>query len=211
MGFMLDIERDLADKAAAAGFTQQGAVEVARFIGALTRLAGPRRALELGTGMGLTTYHILSNLPPDGVLDSVESDQALIEVARDAIGGDKRLRLHNRLGEDFIGEALGSEGYDLIFADTWPGKYFLLDEVLRMVRPGGIYVIDDMNRSSNWPDGHEEKARTLLAHLQGLEGWSFSYYTFGTGVGIGQKHLSTNRPFIRAAPRPGSSASARCR
>ena len=49
-------------------------------IGALTRLASPRRALELGTGMGLTTHHILSNLPPDGVLDSVESDEALIEV-----------------------------------------------------------------------------------------------------------------------------------
>ena len=187
---MLDIEKDLADKAAAAGFTQQGAVEVARFIGALTRLVGPRRALELGTGMGLTTHHILSNLPPDGVLDSVESDEALIEVARDAFGGDRRLRLHNKLGEDFIGEALGSEGYDLIFADTWPGKYILLDEVLRMVRPGGIYVIDDMNHSRDWPDGHEEKARNLLAHLQGLKGWSFSYYTLGTGVGIGQKHLS---------------------
>jgi len=186
---MLDIERDLADRAAITGFTQQGAVEVARFIGALTRLVGPRRALELGTGMGLTTYHILSNLPPDGMLDSVESDQALIEVAMEKIGGDKRLTLHNRLGEDFISDALGSEGYDLIFADTWPGKYFLLDEVIRMVRPGGVYVIDDMNHSKDWPDGHEEKARKLLTHLKDLDGWSFSYYTFGTGVGIGQKHL----------------------
>jgi len=78
---VLDIERNLADRAAIAGFTQQGSVEVARFIGALTRLVGPRRALELGTGMGMTTYHILCNLPPDGMLDSVESDQALIEVA----------------------------------------------------------------------------------------------------------------------------------
>ncbi len=186
---MLDVERDLADRAAIAGFTQQGAVEVARFIGALTRLIGPRRALELGTGMGLTTYHILSNLPPAGMLDSVESDQALIEVARETVGRDKRLKLHNRLGEDFISDALGSEGYDLIFADTWPGKYFLLDEVLRMVRPGGVYVIDDMNHSRDWPDGHEEKARNLLAFLKDLDGWTFSYYTFGTGVGIGQKHL----------------------
>jgi len=185
---MFDVEKHLADSAAAAGFTQQGAVEVARFIGALTRLTGPRRALELGTGMGLTTYHILSNLPPDGVLDSVESDQALIEVAKKVVGGDNRLRLHNRLGEDFIGEALEADKYDLIFADTWPGKYFLLNEVLRMVKPGGIYVIDDMNRSDDWPDGHGEKARSLLAHLQGLKGWSFSYYTFGTGVGIGQRH-----------------------
>jgi len=186
---MLEIERDLADRAAIAGFTQQGAVEVARFIGALTRLVCPRRALDLGTGMGLTTYHILNNLPPAGMLDSVESDQALIEVAREANGGDKRLKLHNRLGEDFISDALGSEGYDLIFADTRPGKYYLLNEVLRMVRLGGVYVIDDMNHSENWPDGHEEKARNLLALLKDLDGWSFSYYRFGTGVGIGRKHL----------------------
>ena len=122
------------------------------------------------------------------MLDSVESDQTLIEVARKTIGGDKRLRLHNRLGEDFIDEALEVNGYDLVFADTWPGKYFLLDEVLRMVKPGGIYMIDDMNHSDDWPDGHEEKARSLLAYLQSLKGWSFSYYTLGTGVGIGQKH-----------------------
>ncbi len=186
---MFDIEKHLADRAAVAGFTQQGAVEVARFIGALTRLAGPRRALELGTGMGLTTYHILNNLSPAGMLDSVESDHALIEVAKEAIGGDKRLKLHNRLGEDFISNVFGSEKYDLIFADTWLGKYFLLDEVLQMVRPGGVYVIDDMNHSRDWPDEHEEKTRKLLAHLSDLDGRSFSYYTFGTGVGIGKRHL----------------------
>jgi len=185
---MLDIERDLTNKAAAAGFTQQGSVEAARFIGALTRLVEPRRALELGTGMGLTTYHILSNLPADGLLDSVESEHELIEVARATVGADERLRLHNRLGEDFIAEAFGSEKYDLVFADTWPGKYFLLDEVLQIVKPGGVYVIDDMNHSKDWPDGHEEKAQSLLNYLKSLKGWNFSYYTFGTGIGIGQKH-----------------------
>ncbi len=185
---MLDIERDLANRAAAAGFTQQGAVGVARFVGALTRMVEPRRALELGTGMGLTTYHILNNLPADGLLDSVESDHELIEVARAIVGADERLRLHNKLGEDFIAEAFGSEKYDLVFADTWPGKYFLLDEVLQIVKPGGIYVIDDMNHSKEWPDGHEEKVQSLLNYLTSLKGWSFSYYTFGTGIGIGQKH-----------------------
>ncbi len=64
---MLDIERDLADEATVAGFTQQGAVEVARFIGALTRLVGPRRALELGTGMGLTTRNSPGHLVGGGI------------------------------------------------------------------------------------------------------------------------------------------------
>ena len=186
---MLDVEKDLTERADQCGFSQQGSIEVARFIGALTRLAAPRRALELGTGMGLTTYQILRNLPAEAALDSVENDEVLIKVAREVLGGDPRLRLHNSLGEEFINDALEAEGYDLVFADTWPGKYFLLDEALRLVRSGGVYVVDDMNPIIDWPDGHAEKARNLLTHLECLKGWTFSYYTFGTGIGIAQKQI----------------------
>ncbi len=87
---MFDVEKHLADSAAAAGFTQQGAVEVARFIGALTRLTGPLRALELGTGMGLTTYHILSNLPSDGTRSHPPASGHLtgwVDLAEAAKGG----------------------------------------------------------------------------------------------------------------------------
>lgn len=74
-----------------------------------------------------------------------------------------------------------------MFADTWPGKYSLLKEALDMVRPGGVYIIDDMNPRADWPDGHMEKAKRLLSQLWCLNDWTFSLYTFGTGVGIGQR------------------------
>lgn len=32
---------------------------------------------------------------------------------------------------------------DFIFADTWHGKYLMLAEVLDMLNPGGLYIIDD--------------------------------------------------------------------
>lgn len=186
---MLNIEQVLAEKAAAAGFTQQGDIEVARFIGALARIVRPGRALELGTGMGFTTHHILANLPSDGTFDSVENDAGLIEVAQEMIVQDGRVTLHHRPGEAFIGEYMFGEKYDFIFADTWPGKYHLLDEVLSMVGPGGVYVIDDMNLCAAWPDGHEEKAKALISRLLNLKGWTFAYYTFGTGVGVAQRHI----------------------
>lgn len=74
-----------------------------------------------------------------------------------------------------------------MFADTWPGKYSLLKEALDMVRPGGVYIIDDMDPRADWPDGHMEKAKRLLSQLWCLNDWTFSLCTFGTGVGIGQR------------------------
>lgn len=55
--------------------------------------------------------------------------------------------------------------YDLIFADTWSGKYRMLDEALSLLLRGGLYVIDDMLPQSNWPDGHADKVDALMAEL----------------------------------------------
>ncbi len=53
----------------------------------------------------------------------------------------------------------------MIFADTWAGKYSLLDDALALVRSGGWYVIDDMRPQPNWPEGHAHKAAQLIAPL----------------------------------------------
>jgi hypothetical protein len=57
-------------------------------------------------------------------------------------------------GDEFL-RSLKGQQFDLIFADTWSGKYRLLEEALDLVSPAGIYVIDDMPQKSptllpNW-------------------------------------------------------------
>jgi predicted O-methyltransferase YrrM len=37
----------------------------------------------------------------------------------------------------------------LIFADAWPGKYSDLEKALKLVKPGGFYIIDDMLTQPN--------------------------------------------------------------
>ena len=36
--------------------------------------------------------------------------------------------------------------FDLIFADTWAGKFTHLNQTLQMVKPGRFFIIDDLNR-----------------------------------------------------------------
>jgi predicted O-methyltransferase YrrM len=85
-------------------------------------------------------------------------------VARDVLGGDPRLEIVTADAGSFL-RGQQSETFDLIFADAMPGKYELLVEALSLLRPGGLYVIDDMLPQANWPDGHAGKVPLLIADL----------------------------------------------
>lgn len=56
--------------------------------------------------------------------------------------------------------------FDVIYADAWPGKFSHLDEALRLLRPGGMYVIDDHLPQANWPEGHAPKVPLLIDDLE---------------------------------------------
>ena len=56
-------------------------------------------------------------------------------------------------------------GFDLIFADTFPGKFTLLDATLALLKVGGLYVIDDLLPQPTWGDDHAPKVERLIADL----------------------------------------------
>ena len=55
--------------------------------------------------------------------------------------------------------------FDLVFADAWPGKYTHLDDALARLRPGGVYVVDDMLARPDWSTEHRALAAGLGAEL----------------------------------------------
>lgn len=122
------------------------------------------RFLELGTGAGRATAWLLAGMDPVATLLSVDADETLIGIARSVLI-DSRLTLVCDRGETVI-DTLVTESFDLIFADTWPGKYNHLAETLALVKPGGFYLIDDMLPQPNWPDGHAEKVLALVKTLE---------------------------------------------
>jgi hypothetical protein len=53
-----------------------------------------------------------------------------------------------------------------VYADAWPGKFSHLDEALALLRPGGMYLIDDLLPQANWPDGHAPKVPVVIDAIE---------------------------------------------
>jgi predicted O-methyltransferase YrrM len=139
--------------------------------------------LELGTGTGLATSWILDGMDNESSLVSIDNDNRFLEVASRFLGTDTRLELVSIDGAKWV-EENADEKFDFIFADTWHGKYLMLDEVLQMLNKGGLYIIDDMLPQPNWPDGHHEKAINLLKYLESREDLVMTKQVWATGIVI---------------------------
>ncbi|MFG2818247.1 O-methyltransferase [Kitasatospora sp. NPDC048365] len=129
---------------------------------AATRPGG--RILELGTGIGEGAAWLLSGMDAGARLVTVELDDTLQAVARQAFTGDPRVEFVAGDGGAWL-EAYAGEPFDLVFADTWPGKFTHLDRVLALVAPGGLYVVDDLLPQPGWPEGHQAAVDKLVVDL----------------------------------------------
>lgn len=142
--------------------------------------------LELGTGTGLSTSWILDGMDKDSTLISIDNDYQFLSIAARFLIQDKRLDLQCIDGAEWVEENMGKK-FDYIFADTWHGKYLLLDEVVDMLNPGAFYIIDDMLPQANWPDGHQEKATKLIEDLENRNDLIVTKQCWATGIVIATK------------------------
>lgn len=160
-------------------------------VGALLQvLAGSKPGgvlLELGTGTGIGTSWLLSGMNDSATLTSVETDERMQRVAREILGADSRLNLLLEDGAAFI-RRQPEKSFDLIFADAMPGKFEVLDETLKLVKPGGFYVIDDLLPQPNWPEGHGGKVDILMYRLNADPRFSMVPIIWSTGVAVLVRH-----------------------
>lgn len=139
--------------------------------------------LELGSGTGLSTAWILDGMDATATLTTVDNDPKLLSILNQHLGDDARLKVICEDGDEFL-KSHQEERFDFIFADTWSGKYRLLDEALSMVKPSGFYVIDDMLPQANWPKDHADKVYDLLNKLMTLPKWHVTKLDWASGVVI---------------------------
>ena len=137
--------------------------------------------LELGTGSGLSTAWILQGMDEKSTLVTIDNKKVLVSIATKYLGSDKRVDFIVGAGEDLILE-IEASSVDFIFADTWPGKYNHLEETLLLLKSGGIYLIDDMLPQENWPEGHTEKANTLILYLESRNDLILTKMSWSTGI-----------------------------
>ncbi len=168
------------------GFTMASDVLTCSLLRTLAASKPSGKFLELGTGTGLSTAWILDGMDEASSLISIDNDPAFVEIAKRFLGNDNRLNLVVSDGGKWI-EENNTQNFDYIFADTWHGKYLVLDEALSMLNKGGLYIIDDMLPQPNWPEGHQEKAINLISYLEKREDLLLTKQVWSTGIAVAVK------------------------
>lgn len=170
----------------ASGFTMASDALTCSLLRTLAASKPNGKFLELGTGTGLSTSWILDGMDSYSSLESIDNASEFLNIAKKYLGSDKRLDLVLTDGAEWVNKNKAKR-YDYIFADTWHGKYLLLDEVLGMLNRGGLYIIDDMLPQPNWPEGHHEKALRLIKELEEREDLTLTKQVWATGIIIAVK------------------------
>ncbi|WP_329378358.1 class I SAM-dependent methyltransferase [Streptomyces sp. NBC_01351] len=161
-----EIRDSIAEACAGLGFEMSCDPRTGALLRTLAAAKPAGRLLELGTGAGMSTTWLLGGMGPAGTLLTVESEAALVGIAERHLGRDGRVRcVHDDAGALLKRLVAEEARFDLIFADTWAGKFEQLDDALELLAPGGLYVVDDLLPQATWPPGHGPKAQALAERL----------------------------------------------
>lgn len=120
----------------------------------LAQTAGARRILEIGTLGGYSTIWLARALPPEGRLVSLEFDPRHAEVARanlERAGVAERCEVRVGRALDLLPAVEGPFEFVFIDADK-PSNPDYFAWALRLARPGGLIVIDNVVRGGGVAD-----------------------------------------------------------
>ncbi len=131
--------------------------------GALLRVLatsiGAKRILEIGTAVGYSGIWLAGALPADGMLVTMEKDEARALVARQNFArAGFADRANVIVGDAKLMIAKVSGPFDLIYQDGPKNLYVpLLDRLVALLRPGGLLITDNVLWNGEVAPGFTEK------------------------------------------------------
>jgi predicted O-methyltransferase YrrM len=146
--------------------------EQGHLLALLARLIAARRTLEIGTFTGYSALAVALALPADGQVVACDISEKWTSIAwpywqRAGVAGKIELRIAPALDTLRQLESDGAvDAFDLAFIDadkTGYDDYY--ETALRLVRPGGAIVLDNMLRRGRVADPHEIDADTVSLRL----------------------------------------------
>jgi len=137
-----------------------GCVPVLPGAGALltvfARAVDARTIAEIGTGTGVSTVYLARGMNDAGVITTIDIEAEHHRVARETLkaAGVPPERVRMITGNALtVLPRLTDGGYDLVLVDAVKSEYpAYVDHALRMLRPGGLLVLDNALWHSRVPD-----------------------------------------------------------
>jgi O-methyltransferase len=145
----------------------QIAPEQGHFLAFLARLIGARRTLELGTFTGYSALAMALALPADGRVVTCDINVEWVNIGRpywDRTGVAGKIEVMIGEANETLKqmESEGVEHFDLAFIDADKGRYdCYYESALRLVRPGGLIVLDNMLQHGRVADPHESNVNPV--------------------------------------------------
>jgi caffeoyl-CoA O-methyltransferase len=143
----------------------QIAPEQGAFMTLLVRAMGARRALELGTFTGYSAICIARGLAEGGELVTCDLNGDWTQVARryfEEAGVAERIDLRLGPALDTIRQLPVDDPFDFAFIDADKAEYpDYYEECLRLLRPGGLIMLDNVLRGGEVLNGASDDPRTL--------------------------------------------------
>jgi caffeoyl-CoA O-methyltransferase len=142
----------------------QIAPEQGAFITLLVRAMRARRALELGTFTGYSAICIARGLAEGGTLVTCDISGDWTEIARryfDEAGVADRIDLRLGPALETLRELPADDPFDFAFIDADKAEYpDYYEECLRLLRPGGVIMLDNVLRGGQVLDSGDDDPRT---------------------------------------------------
>jgi predicted O-methyltransferase YrrM len=129
------------------GFARSCSPEMGRLLQMLAGQRGLERVGEIGTGCAVGSAWILSALDPDVSFVTVELDEERATAAAGLLAEDENARV---LLGDWREVMPGEAPFDFLFVDGGKAKYE--EEVVGLLSPGGMLVLDDLTPGYADPD-----------------------------------------------------------
>lgn len=195
------VAEDAVKSAARARGREIGTNDVSQGTGAylrhLAHLLNAQSVVEIGTGSGVGSLWLLEGMLLSGTLTSIDDEMEHTSIAKlalaDADIAQSRYRLITNSVMDVMTK-LTDRAYDLVvFRHNPEDLSFAISEAHRILRSGGVFVIDNFFGGSRVHDPAQRDPKTIALREAGKlikndsESWVSSLITTGDGLLLATK------------------------
>lgn len=195
------IAEDAIKAAARARGLELGAIDVTQGTGAylrhLAHQLSAQSVVEIGTGSGVGALWLLEGMMASGTLTSIDDEMEHTNIAKMALAeadiAQPRFRLITNSVMDVMTK-LTDRAYDLVvFRHNPEDLSFAISEAHRVLRSGGVFVIDNFFGGSKVQDPAQRDPRTIALREAGksikldTEAWVTTLIPTGDGLLLATK------------------------